>query len=440
MSFIRQISTRRFPFFIFTAASIAAAVIMFIAGVAPAAADTSENQITPESPEFKKAQQLMSVQEYSKAVDIYAKLLAEDTSNVYIMFNLGTALNYLNEQTRSVEILNRCVSLIERKPSALQTGEDELLGHVYNNLSKSHFDMGKFDEAIADAQKGIDHLPKLSWLYFNLAEGLKARKMLELAIDNYQKALKLDPNDISASLKIVECFYELKRYDSALNLLRELIKTYPNSEEIKFNLGSALFKVGDREEAIAAWQDVVTRNPESNYGRLAAQWLQELGVRVDTSKGLRASTVECDILKFSFIKPENYTIKKSDSNSQSALYMLSRLIYDAGLKDTADVSLSVSCETAGAPQSYRQFVKTWQGNQKASSQDYQILSERDLPEKSGSVWEYQAAYEGKPIRGCTFGGVAGGKGILIWLNATAGTYQGAKKDFDALLESFETGK
>lgn len=427
----------RFSSWTFTAAIIAAAVTALLAGVPPAAAETSENGIvTPDSPEFRKAQQLMSVQEYSRAVEIYSKLLADDSTNVYIMFNYGTALNYLREQTRSIEVLSRCAQLIEKNGPALSTDESELLGHVYNNLSKSHFDVGNVDAALEDARKGVERHPKLSWLYYNMAEALKAKGMFELAIDGYQKALAIDPNDIAAGLRIVECFYELKKYDSALNLLKEMNRTYPNDEEIKFNLGSALYKNGDREGAVAAWQEVASRNPDSNYGKLAAQWLAEIGVRPDLSKAASASTVECDIMKFSFVKPAGFTLKKSDMNPDSALYMMSRLIYDAGLKDTADVSLSVSCETIRSPQSYRQFVKTWQENQKSSSGGFQILSEKDMPERSGAVWEYQAEYDGKPIKGCTFAGIDSGKGVLIWLNATSGTFGTARSDFDALLASF----
>ncbi len=387
------------------------------------------------------AEEYMQKQEYSKAAEVYSKLLQDDTDNVHLLFNYGTSLNFVNEQTRAVEVLSKCSALLEKKLAAKHdTVEAELLAHVYNNLSKCFVSLEKYDDAINACQLGLKRSAGLSWLYYNLGDALKQKGEPLKALDNFQKALALDPSDISSSLKIVECHYTMENFNEAGKILTELAKFYPENSEILFNLGSVYYKQNKADEAIKIWKAIAEREPESKFGRISKDWLSELKVSVDTSAKLMAETIECKLMNFAFLKPTNFYVAKFSESTENSIFMLSSHIYDETNKNTAEISLSVSAQALAEPQDYKRFAKEWQKNQASSGQNFELISEKEMSvgrgAKPGLIWEYGAQYNKVGIKGATAAFITNGYAVLIWLNATPSTFSKAVKDFYGLMDSF----
>ncbi len=391
-----------------------------------------------DSQKLKDAGGLMQKQEYARAIDIYSKLLIDDTNNVHIMFNLGTALNYLNEETRAVDVLKRCGAVIDekRQQKNITTEEIELAGHVFNNIAKIYINQKKYDDAIASCMAGIEYSNNLSWLYYNLGDAYKAKGLYDLSPKNYQKAYEIDPADISAGLGVVDAYCMLNNFEGALALIRELVKKSPENLELKFNMGSVMYKMQKKEEAIVVWKEIAEKYPNSSFGQIASKWLSDLGVSVDSQKVYKSGSVECEAVGMAFMKPENYIMSKKEEGTNNAVYLMSRFIYDDTLKNTTEISLSVNC-TAGAQagESYKDFAKTMQANQKSNGENFLITFEKELNVKNGIIWEYEANFQGVKIKGVTFASVQNGREIVIWLNSTPATYPLARMDFDTVLES-----
>ena len=391
--------------------------------------------------EIENAEELMQRQEYQKAVEVYSKLLVDDTQNVHLMFNLGTALSFINDQTRSVEVYKHCSDVLENRLAIKpETIESELLAHVYNNLSKCYTAAEKYDEAISACQLGIKRFPDLSWLYYNLGEAYRLKNQPQLAIDNFQKCLKLDSADMPANLKIVECYYAMQNYDSAGKMLIELAKLYPENTEVKFNLGSVFYKQNKKEEAMALWKVIAEREPDSKFGKISKEWLLELGVKVNSQQAMTAETVECRVMRFAFVKPEGYSMTKTQNDANNSLYMMSDHIFDETAKTTAEVSLSISAQPLLEPLDVKKLAENWQRNQKGNSRKFELLSQRNRALKCGELntelWEYDADYDGIRVKGATLAFINKNNAILIWLNATPSTYQNSYKKFEALIDSF----
>lgn len=387
------------------------------------------------------ADEYMQKQEYSRAAELYSKILMQDEYNVHLMFNYGTALSFINEQTRAVEILEKCSLTLEKKLDAKpDTIEAELLAHVYNNLSKCYMSLEKYDEAAGACEKGIKRFDNLSWLYFNLGDALLAKGEPKSAMANFQKAIALDQSDIAANLKLVECHYALQDYKEAGRLLTELAKFYPENSEIQFNLGSVYYKQNKADEAIKLWKAIAEREPESKFGQISKKWLSELKVSVDTGARLMEETIECGLFGFSFIKPRNFYMSKADGSAAGYLYMMSSHIYDEDNKNTAEISLSISVQTLSEPQDYTEFANNWQKNQASSGQKFQLISEKETiagrNERPGLFWEYSAVYNGVVIKGATLAFLNRNYAVLIWLNATPGTFARAFESFNSTARSF----
>jgi tetratricopeptide (TPR) repeat protein len=384
----------------------------------------------------------MQKQQYSKAAELYSQLLSDDTDNVHLLFNYGTSLSFVNQQTHAIEILSKCSLALEKKLAAKNDSvEAELLAHVYNNLSKCYMSVAEYDAAVAACEKGIKRFNNLSWLYYNLGEALLLKGDPKNALLNFQKAIALDPSDISANLKIVECHYASQNYNEAGKILVELSRFYPENSEILFNLGSIYYKQNKADEAIKIWKSIAEREPESKFGKISKNWLLELKVTVDTTAKLLAETVECRLMSFSFVKPHNFYIAKASETDDNSIYMLSAHIYDESSKNTAEISLSISAQTLSEPQDYKQFAKNWQKNQEANGQNFELIAEKEMPagrnSKPAMMWEYSAIYNGVHIKGATIAFLNKNYAVLIWLNATPATFSKAIESFYSLAKSFD---
>ena len=413
---------------------------LFVAAVC--CLSSAQPALCADNPAEAAAGNYMQKQEYSRAAELYSQLLNDDTDNVHLLFNYGTSLSYVNQQTHAIEILNKCSLALEKKLAAKNDSiEAELLAHVYNNLSKCYMSVAEYDAAIDACEKGIKRFNNLSWLYFNLGEALLLKNDPKNAMINFQKAIALDPSDISANLKIVECHYASQNYDEAGKILIELSRFYPENSEILFNLGSVYYKQNKADEAIKIWKSIAEREPESKFGKISKNWLLELKVNVDTTAKLLAETVECRLMNFLFVKPQNFYIAKANEAEDNSIYMLSAHIYDETSKNTAEISLSISAQLLTEPQDYKQFSKSWQKNQAANGQNFELIAEKEMPagriSKPAMMWEYSAIYNGVGIKGATIAFINKNYAVLIWLNATPATFAKAIASFHSLAKSFD---
>ncbi len=389
-----------------------------------------------------EAEEYMQKQQYAAAAELYSQLLIDDTDNVHLLFNYGTSLSFVNQLTHAVEILSKCSLVLEKKLAAKDDSiEAELLAHVYNNLSKCYISLAEYDNAVASCEKGLKRFNNLSWLYYNLGEALLLKNDPKNALPNFQKAIALDPSDISANIKIVECHYASENYAEAGKILVELSKFYPENSEILFNLGSVYYKQNKVDEAIKIWKSIAEREPESKFGKISKNWLLELKVTVDTTAKLLAETVECRLMNFLFVKPHNFYVAKANETQDNSIYMLSTHIYDESSKNTAEISLSISAQTLAEPQDYKQFAKNWQNNQAANGQNFELIAEKEMTagrnSKPAMMWEYSAIYNGVNIKGATIAFLNKNYAVLIWLNATPATFPKVVESFYSLTDSFD---
>ncbi|HEY3356249.1 MAG TPA: tetratricopeptide repeat protein, partial [Polyangia bacterium] len=96
------------------------------------------------------------------------------------------------------------------------------------------------------------------------AEGDRARaaRKLDLAIEKYRAAIKLNPRLIDAWNELGNLYFELKRYGEAVEAFRGSLKLDPVFSLGWYNLGQSLRRLGRNAEAVEAYERYTKLRPD----------------------------------------------------------------------------------------------------------------------------------------------------------------------------------
>lgn len=133
-------------------------------------------------------------------------------------------------------------------------------------------------DTIALANKVAE--PKAS-LYVQLAKMHERNGKLNEAVGEYDRALDIDPKDLSALLGLAQMYDRIGRYEEALVFYGRAIKVAPDNATIHNDLGLCLARSDNMKDAAAAMRRAVSLDPKKVlYRNNLATVLLELG-RVD---------------------------------------------------------------------------------------------------------------------------------------------------------------
>lgn len=85
------------------------------------------------------------------------------------------------------------------------------------------------------------------------------------AIPEVQAAIekaKQNPTDFDAQLKAAELYYQIQRFDGAIEFLKKANELQPDNYEVLVNLGNANFDAGKHEEAEKSYVKALIKKPE----------------------------------------------------------------------------------------------------------------------------------------------------------------------------------
>ncbi|MGC9060536.1 MAG: tetratricopeptide repeat protein, partial [Thermoplasmata archaeon] len=87
------------------------------------------------------------------------------------------------------------------------------------------------------------------------------------AIECYNEALKLAPNNVAAMYNKANALLQIGDYLNAEKILEKLVEDNPHNEEIWNNLGNIYARKGKLEDAISAYTRAIELNPEYTIAR-----------------------------------------------------------------------------------------------------------------------------------------------------------------------------
>ncbi|MEZ4886283.1 MAG: CHAT domain-containing tetratricopeptide repeat protein [Chitinophagales bacterium] len=206
---------------------------------------------------YAKCDYEQAISFFQQSILIFQKIRGEqslDCAEIYA--NIGLAHLYQKEFDEALQYFYKSLEITH---SGLNSNEIENTIICYNNLSKTHFDLGKYDTSFYFAQKSFeinqDNQGYIDVTYDQLSAVYKERK-------EYQKALRLNEDALrirkdkygerhketaDSYRRIAEIYYELNQVDIALAYCQKALIAVSldfNSEDIYTN--PSLNNVNDR--------------------------------------------------------------------------------------------------------------------------------------------------------------------------------------------------
>lgn len=114
-----------------------------------------------------------------------------------------------------------------------------------------------------------DVLTHIAYLY-------KSAHQFKEAAGYFDKALQLDPKNVTARTEMASCLYYNGDVDGGLNQLQQALKYDPRDANALFNLGIVKWKgKNDPAGAIAAWQRLLATNPKLERKQIVERMIAE---------------------------------------------------------------------------------------------------------------------------------------------------------------------
>lgn len=140
-----------------------------------------------------------------------------------------------------------------------------------------------YDKAIPKYQKALQDDPKFVSTYNNLAQCLykRNRKNDRKAARAYlNQAVKLEPKNVGSLHTKALLDTADKKYDSAEESYRKILKIQPLNFRAVQNLSELLFKIGKRKEAREVLITVIKKDPPKEHKKVYQQALKNLDKKI----------------------------------------------------------------------------------------------------------------------------------------------------------------
>jgi tetratricopeptide (TPR) repeat protein len=190
------------------------------------------------------------------AVASLEKAIEIDPQNVWALHNLAMAHLRMGKKDEALEEFQRVVAAKPR------------FGIAYLGIGQILEAQGKSQEAEAYYRKALQNRIHRSSELAMLARVCQTKNWHDIAITNFQDAIKLSPADASLYLGLAQSLTVLGRTTDAQQCLAMAAQLNPSQVQARFLLGLDLGRQGKHAEAAAHFREVIRLDPDLVEARL----------------------------------------------------------------------------------------------------------------------------------------------------------------------------
>ncbi len=149
---------------------------------------------------------------------------------------------------QALTVINQAISLFPNSPKS----------YIIKRLVLDSLE--RYDEGLAAINQAINLAPR-AWLYLTRAMYYQSQKKYDLALDDHNKAIELNPNYAMAYSVRALHYSSQQKYDLALDDYNKAIEINPNYAEAYVNRGVLYFEQKKYELALSDYNKAIEINP-----------------------------------------------------------------------------------------------------------------------------------------------------------------------------------
>ena len=188
--------------------------------------------------------------EHHRAIESFRRAVEQSPQNAELYYFLGIEYRIVRDYLNAVEAFKKAIDLNNSDAK------------YYFNLGVSYERLGKIDEAIIYLDKSVQlddsNAPALNYLGYLLAD--KGIRLAEAKL-LIEKALAIDPFNGAYLDSMGWVYYRLAEYVKARDYIEDAVqymdKTDPENYLIYEHLGDVYYKLGEYRKAVEAWERAI---------------------------------------------------------------------------------------------------------------------------------------------------------------------------------------
>jgi tetratricopeptide (TPR) repeat protein/tRNA A-37 threonylcarbamoyl transferase component Bud32 len=228
--------------------------------------------------------------------------------------DIAALLFNIDEIERGLEVIDKALALDASHPrpwgirARLLDAAGELNGDIaswleeaarsptdpepYYNIAKRYYDTNRMEDAILYSRRALDVNPTHRQALLMLAHARMALGQHLLAVETYEAAARLDPDDPLPWLNIGVSWMQRREMQNAITPLTRAVSIDPNLDAGWEYLGLCESALGNTAIALEHYERAITANPQNSGAHVgAAQMANNLG-RPELAKGYARTATE----------------------------------------------------------------------------------------------------------------------------------------------------
>lgn len=214
------------------------------------------------------AKQYFDKKEYHRAENYLRQVISRGVKYADVFNMLGVIEHIEGKFDSSINMFKKALKINPRYTEALL------------NLAVLYNDLGNYDEAkklysSLHAGRSTKHKKiepvlkgKLSNLHANIGDIYRSLGLYEYAVEEYNKALELNPEYVDIRTKLGIAYRENGDLKNSLAELRKVVKHDPKYIHARIQLGVTYYSMKKMTDAKIQWKEAVKRDPTNEYAQM----------------------------------------------------------------------------------------------------------------------------------------------------------------------------
>lgn len=182
----------------------------------------------------------------SLAIQVYLDALEIDPTDLETKNFLGSVYYNTKNYDKAIEMLSEVVS--NEDPTS------DIYAQAVFSLAICYDVQGQSEKAIETYQSALDVAPDDKALLFNMGRLLAQQQNYEQAIEYFRKVLDQAPDDVETLISIGYSYNQLEKFQEAIPHLEKAVELDPNNANAWTNLGISYIRTEQGEKGNAAFE------------------------------------------------------------------------------------------------------------------------------------------------------------------------------------------